>query len=123
MCIRDSIESWNKLPDDLKQLVQDLIDKWTQAQHEFLVYQSILALDKFKEYGCEVYKLPVCLLYTSSYQEACRAIEIGKKIENKIGIYHISCLGIYRLCADVSPEIRNNYVQYIYCLLYTSRCV
>ncbi len=49
-----------------------------------------------------------------SYQEACRAIEIGKKIENKIGIYHISCLGIYRLCADVSPEIRNNYVQYIY---------
>ncbi len=58
-CFYVNIESWNKLPDDLKQLVQDLIDKWTQAQHEFLVYQSILALDKFKEYGCEVYKLPV----------------------------------------------------------------
>lgn len=51
---------------------------------------------------------------THSYLEACRAIEIGKKVDNKIGIYHITNLGIYRLCADVSPEIRNNYIQYIY---------
>jgi TRAP-type mannitol/chloroaromatic compound transport system substrate-binding protein len=57
-CFFVNKESWEKLPDDLKQLVQDEIDKWTQAQHEFLVYQSILAIDKFKNYGCEVYKLP-----------------------------------------------------------------
>jgi len=57
-CFFVNKQSWEKLPDDLKQLVQDEIDKWTQAQHEFLVYQSILAIDKFKEYGCEVYRLP-----------------------------------------------------------------
>ena len=57
-CFFVNKDSWEKLPDDLKRLVQDLIDKWTQAQHEYLVYQSMLALDKFKEYGCTVYKLP-----------------------------------------------------------------
>ncbi|HOF03772.1 MAG TPA: hypothetical protein PLT58_07415, partial [Atribacterota bacterium] len=57
-CFFVNQKSWEKLPDDLKRLVQDEVDKWTQAQHEFLVYQSILALDKFKEYGCTVYKLP-----------------------------------------------------------------
>jgi TRAP-type mannitol/chloroaromatic compound transport system substrate-binding protein len=57
-CFFVNEDSWNKLPDDLKRLVQDLIDKWTQAQHEYLVYESILALDKFVEYGCNVYKLP-----------------------------------------------------------------
>lgn len=51
-------DSWNALPDDLKQLVQDEVDKWTQAQHEYLTYESIKAADKFAEYGCEVYKLP-----------------------------------------------------------------
>ncbi len=56
-CFYVNKNSWEKLPDDLKQLVQDEIDKWTQAQHEYLVYESILAIDKFKEYGCEVYRL------------------------------------------------------------------
>ncbi len=51
-------EAWEKLPEDLKQLVQDIIGNWTQAQHEFLTYESIKAIDKFKEAGCEVYKLP-----------------------------------------------------------------
>ena len=50
--------AWEKLPDDLKQLVQDVVGNWTQAQHEFLTYESIKAIDKFKESGCEVYKLP-----------------------------------------------------------------
>ena len=50
--------AWNKLPDDLKQLVQDEISKWTQAQHEYLVYESIAALQKFKDSGCEVLKVP-----------------------------------------------------------------
>lgn len=51
-------KAWEELPDDLKQLVQDVIGNWTQAQHEFLTYESIKAIDKFKEAGCEVYKLP-----------------------------------------------------------------
>ncbi len=51
-------KAWEKLPDDLKQLVQDIIGKWTQAQHEYLVYESIKALNEFKKSGCEVYKLP-----------------------------------------------------------------
>ncbi|GAK60695.1 periplasmic TRAP-type dicarboxylate transporter protein [Candidatus Vecturithrix granuli] len=51
-------KAWEALPDDLKQLVQYVIGNWTQAQHEFLTYESIKAIDKFKEFGCEVYKLP-----------------------------------------------------------------
>jgi len=57
-CFFVNKKSWEKLPDDLKQLVQDEIDKWTQAQHEYLVYKSIKAIDEFKNYGCEVYRLP-----------------------------------------------------------------
>lgn len=51
-------QAWEELPDDLKQLVQDVISSWTQAEHEYLTYESIQAIDKFTEYGCEVYKLP-----------------------------------------------------------------
>ncbi len=51
-------DAWNKLPDDLKVLVKAVIDKWTQAEHEYLVAESIKAVDKFKQAGCEVYKLP-----------------------------------------------------------------
>lgn len=51
-------DSWNELPDDLKVLVQDQVDKWTQAQHEYLTYESVKAVEKFKEYGSEVYQLP-----------------------------------------------------------------
>ncbi len=49
-----------------------------------------------------------------SYQEACRAIEIGDKVNNKVGIYHIANLGIYCLCADVNPETREKYIEYIF---------
>ncbi|PID58249.1 hypothetical protein CSB45_04055 [candidate division KSB3 bacterium] len=51
-------QAWEELPDDLKQLVQDLIGNWTQAQHEFLTSESIKAISKFKDAGCDVYKLP-----------------------------------------------------------------
>ncbi len=51
-------DAWEELPDDLKQLVQDEIDKWTQAQHEYLVYESIKAATKFAEVGCEVLPVP-----------------------------------------------------------------
>ena len=51
-------DAWNALPKDLQLLVQTMIDRFTQAQHEFLVYESILALDKFKAAGNEVLKIP-----------------------------------------------------------------
>jgi len=51
-------EAWEALPDDLKLLVQTTVDRFTQAQHEYLVYESIKAVDKFKEAGCEVLKVP-----------------------------------------------------------------
>lgn len=51
--------AWEALPDDLKLLVQTTVDRYTQAQHEYLVYESILAVDKFKEAGCEVLRVPV----------------------------------------------------------------
>jgi TRAP-type mannitol/chloroaromatic compound transport system substrate-binding protein len=57
-CVYVNKDAWEELPDDLKQLVQDQVDKWTQAQHEYLVYESVAAVDKFKEAGCEVLKVP-----------------------------------------------------------------
>ncbi len=51
-------DSWNALPDDLKQLVQDEMDKWSQAEQEYLVYNDIYATQKFIDYGCEVSHLP-----------------------------------------------------------------
>ena len=57
-CFYVNKDAWNALPDDLKVLVRDEIDKWTQAQHEYLVYESVKAVDKFKEAGCEVLKVP-----------------------------------------------------------------
>ena len=50
--------AWNELPEDLKLLVQTFIDRFTQAQQEYLVYESIQALDKFKAYGNKVLKVP-----------------------------------------------------------------
>jgi len=49
-----------------------------------------------------------------SYREACRALEIGDKINDKIGIHHIAHLGISRLFAEISPETRNDFIHYIY---------
>ncbi len=51
-------DAWEKLPDDLKLLVQTTVDRFTQAQHEYLVYESILAVEKFENAGCEVLKVP-----------------------------------------------------------------
>lgn len=51
-------DAWNALPKDLQLLVQTTVDRFTQAQHEYLVYESILAVDKFKAAGCEVLRVP-----------------------------------------------------------------
>jgi len=52
-------KAWAELPEDLKTIVQAVIDKHTQAQHEYLVHESIKAVDKFREAGNEVRKVPV----------------------------------------------------------------
>ena len=51
-------DAWNKLPEDIKLIVQGLIAQYTQEQHEFLVADSIKAMDKFKAAGNEVIHLP-----------------------------------------------------------------
>jgi len=49
-----------------------------------------------------------------SYQEACRALEIGNKMNDKAGIHHIANLGISRLFAEISPETSNDFIRYVY---------
>ena len=51
-------DAWNKLPEDIKAIVQGLIAQYTQEQHEFLLADSIKAMDKFKAAGNEVIHLP-----------------------------------------------------------------
>jgi len=50
--------AFEKLPEDLRTIVQEVISSYTQKQHEYLIAESIKALDKFKAAGCEVYRLP-----------------------------------------------------------------
>jgi len=57
-CFFINKDAWAELPADLKRLVQDEMDKWTQAEHEFLIYSDIAATQNFIDYGCEVYHLP-----------------------------------------------------------------
>ena len=52
-----SKSAFNALPDDLKEIVTAEIDKWSQAQHEYLVYESVKAIEEFKKAGVEVYKV------------------------------------------------------------------
>lgn len=51
-------DSWNDLPADLQLLVQTFVDRYTQAQHEYLVSESIRAVEEFRSYGNTVYTLP-----------------------------------------------------------------
>ena len=51
-------EAFNALPADLQEIVTTEISRWSQAQHEYLVFQSVNAVDKFKAAGVEVYKVP-----------------------------------------------------------------
>ena len=46
-------DAFNKLPADLQRIVKAEIAYWTQAQHEYLVNESIKAVEKFREAGNE----------------------------------------------------------------------
>ncbi len=54
-------DAFAALPDDLKAIVKAVISKYTQDQHEELVYRSIEAVEKFKAAGNKVYKVPVVI--------------------------------------------------------------
>lgn len=58
-CFFINKKAWEKLPEDLKKLVQEVIGNGTQKQHEYLTVESIKAIKKFKDFGCEVYRLPI----------------------------------------------------------------
>ncbi|PID75795.1 MAG: hypothetical protein CSA20_02240 [Deltaproteobacteria bacterium] len=51
-------KAWEALPADLQATVKAVVAQYTQDQHEFLVNESISAVEKFKKAGNEVYKVP-----------------------------------------------------------------
>ena len=51
-------DAWAKLPDDLKQLLQDEALRWTQEHNESEFVKCIEAVEKFRDYGCELSHLP-----------------------------------------------------------------
>ncbi|MCF6266269.1 MAG: TRAP transporter substrate-binding protein DctP [Desulfuromusa sp.] len=51
-------DAWNALPVDIQTIVKAVVSQYTQAQHEYLVFEGIKAVDKFKAAGNEVYKVP-----------------------------------------------------------------
>jgi TRAP-type mannitol/chloroaromatic compound transport system substrate-binding protein len=51
-------KAWEELPPDLQATVRAVVAKYTQDQHNYLVNESISAVEKFKEAGNEVYKVP-----------------------------------------------------------------
>ncbi len=51
-------DAWNKLPKDLQEIVRNVVSNYTQLQHEYLIAESIEALENFKKAGNEVRKVP-----------------------------------------------------------------
>ena len=51
-------KAFEELPADLQATVKAVVAKYTQDQHNFLVNESISAVEKFKKAGNEVYKVP-----------------------------------------------------------------
>jgi len=51
-------DAFNKLPADLQAIVKNVISNYTQLQHEYLVAESIKALEGFKKAGSIVVPVP-----------------------------------------------------------------
>lgn len=51
-------DAWNALPADLQAIVQNVVSNYTQLQHEYLIAESIEALENFKKAGNSVRKVP-----------------------------------------------------------------
>jgi TRAP-type mannitol/chloroaromatic compound transport system substrate-binding protein len=50
--------AWEELPPDLKQLVESVLRSETMRFYSEAVWQDSAALQKFKDYGVEIYKVP-----------------------------------------------------------------
>jgi len=51
-------DAFNKLPADLQQIVKSVIADYTMQQHEYLISESIKAMDSFKKAGNLVVQVP-----------------------------------------------------------------
>jgi TRAP-type mannitol/chloroaromatic compound transport system substrate-binding protein len=51
-------DAFNKLPADIQAIVKNVIANYTQLQHEYLIAESITALERFKKAGNKVLKVP-----------------------------------------------------------------
>jgi len=51
-------DAFNKLPADLQAIVKNVIANYTQLQHEFLIAESIKAMESFKKAGNKVLPVP-----------------------------------------------------------------
>jgi TRAP-type mannitol/chloroaromatic compound transport system substrate-binding protein len=51
-------DAFNKLPADIQAIVKNVIANYTQLQHEYLIAESITALEGFKKAGNKVLKVP-----------------------------------------------------------------
>jgi TRAP-type mannitol/chloroaromatic compound transport system substrate-binding protein len=51
-------DAFNKLPADLQLIVKSVISDYTMQQHEYLIAESIKAMESFKKAGNEVLKVP-----------------------------------------------------------------
>ena len=51
-------DAWAKLPEDLREIVAAEVAKHTQDQHEYLVVESLKAVEKFRAAGNEVLRVP-----------------------------------------------------------------
>ncbi len=82
-------DAWNKLPEDLKEIVHAEIAKITQEQHQYLVAESIKAVDKFRAAGNEVLRVPKDI-EVALQAEADKFYEEKSKTEKPIfgEIYH-----------------------------------
>lgn len=69
-------DAFNELPEDLQEIVVAQVNKYTQLQHEYLVYKSVESIEKFKDAGVEVFKV------SSEIEEALLA-EADKFYEEK----------------------------------------
>jgi len=50
-------DAFNELPEDLQEIVVAQVNRYTQLQHEYLVYKSVESIEKFKDAGVEVFKV------------------------------------------------------------------
>ena len=51
-------DAWDELPDDLKQLLQDEALRWTQEHNESEFVKCIVAVQNFRDFGCDLSHLP-----------------------------------------------------------------